>query len=138
MELLYDLDDIEIVARKFILDIDEYKIIAFSGDLGAGKTTLINAVCKELQVKETITSPTYSIIQEYHFGNDNIIYHMDLYRIKNIEEAMDAGVEECLQSGHLCFVEWPENGSSFFTENTVWVTLKTVSEFGRKMVVQLP
>ncbi len=138
MELLYDLDDIEIVAKKFILDIDEYKIIAFTGDLGAGKTTLINAVCKELQVKETITSPTYSIIQEYHFGSENIIYHMDLYRIKHVEEAIDAGVEECLQSGHLCFVEWPENARSFFTENTVWVTLKTVSEFGRKMVVQLP
>ncbi|MDQ6902555.1 MAG: tRNA (adenosine(37)-N6)-threonylcarbamoyltransferase complex ATPase subunit type 1 TsaE [Bacteroidota bacterium] len=138
MELLYDLDDIEIVAKQFILDIDDYKIIAFTGDLGAGKTTFITAVCKELQVKEAITSPTYSIIQEYHFGKENIIYHMDLYRIKNIEEAMDAGVEECLQSGHLCFVEWPENAHSFFMENTVWVTLKTVSEFGRKMVVQLP
>ncbi len=138
MELLYDLEDIEFVAKQFILDIDEYKIIAFTGDLGAGKTIFINAVCKQLQVKETVTSPTYSIIQEYHFGTTNIIYHMDLYRIKNIEEAIDAGVEECLQSGHLCFVEWPENAGLFFTENTVWVTLKTVSEFGRKMVVQLP
>ena len=138
MELLFDLDDIEIVAKQFILDIDDCKIIAFDGDLGAGKTTFITAVCKELQVKETITSPTYSIIQEYHFGKENIIYHMDLYRIKNIEEALDAGVEECLQSAHLCFVEWPENARSFFIENTVWVTLKTVSEFGRKMVVQLP
>jgi tRNA threonylcarbamoyladenosine biosynthesis protein TsaE len=138
MELLYDLGDIEIIARQFILDIDEYKIIAFTGELGAGKTTFINAVCKDLQVKETVTSPTYSIIQEYHFGNANIIYHMDLYRIKNVEEAIDAGVEECLQSGHLCFVEWPENAHLFFEENTVWVALKTVSEFGRKMVVQLP
>ncbi|MEO8859866.1 MAG: tRNA (adenosine(37)-N6)-threonylcarbamoyltransferase complex ATPase subunit type 1 TsaE [Ginsengibacter sp.] len=138
MELLYDLEDIEIAAKQFILDIDKYKIIAFTGDLGAGKTTFINAVCKQLHVKETVTSPTYSIIQEYHFGDVNIIYHIDLYRIKNIEEAIDAGVEECLQSGHLCFVEWPENARLFFTENTVWVTLKTVSEFGRKMVVQLP
>lgn len=138
MELLYDLDEIEIVAKKFILAIDDFTIIAFNGDLGAGKTTFITAVCKQLQVEETITSPTYSIIQEYHTARGNIIYHMDLYRIKSIEEALDAGVEECLQSGNLCLVEWPENARSFFTENTVWVTLKTVSQSVRKMVVQLP
>ena len=123
--------------EEFISLIDQYKIIAFSGELGAGKTTLINAICKALGVEETVTSPTYAIIQEYH-PTIGIIYHMDLYRIKSIEEAIDAGIEDCLQSKDLCLVEWPEKAQLLFPPETVYASLQTISSDSRKLVVQLP
>lgn len=138
MEFIFNLDEIENAAKKFISLIRDYKVITFSGDLGAGKTTFINAVCKALGVEETVTSPTYAIIQEYQFGNKKIIYHMDLYRIKSIEEAIEAGIEDCLQSGELCMVEWPEKAILLFHGETVHATLQTISNDQRKMVVQLP
>jgi tRNA threonylcarbamoyladenosine biosynthesis protein TsaE len=137
MEFIFDLDDIQNIAKKFIPLIDKYKIIAFSGELGAGKTTLINAICKQLGVVENVTSPTYAIIQEYHF-NSNIIYHIDLYRVKSIEEAIDAGIEDCLQSKDLCMVEWPEKAILLFPKETVYASLQTVSDNIRKLIVQLP
>lgn len=138
MEIIYNLNDIENVSKKFILLTRDYKIITISGELGAGKTTFINAVCKELGVEEMVTSPTYAIIQEYHFGIEKIIYHMDLYRIKSIEEAIESGVEDCLQSGELCIVEWPEKAILLFPEETVHASLQTLSINMRKLVVQLP
>jgi tRNA threonylcarbamoyladenosine biosynthesis protein TsaE len=105
--------------------------------LGAGKTTLINAICKELGVKERVTSPTYSIIQKYHFNN-HVIYHMDFYRIKSIEEAIDAGIEECLLTEDLCLVEWPDKAILLFPVETVYASLQMVSNNIRKLVVQLP
>lgn len=137
MEFIFDLNNIQNVAKNFISFIGKYKILAFSGELGAGKTTLINAICKELGVEEGVTSPTYSIIQEYHSKNI-IIYHMDLYRIKNIEEAIDAGIEDCFQSKDLCLVEWSEKAMLLFPAETVYVSLQTVSNNIRKLVVQLP
>lgn len=138
MEITFELDEIERVSKRIISIAAGYKIITFSGDLGAGKTTLINHICKELGVDETVSSPTYAIIQEYEYGNRNIIYHMDLYRIKNSQEAFDAGVEACLLSGALCLVEWPERAINIFPEGTVHITLDTLSPLSRKLVVQLP
>lgn len=137
MEFVFDSNNIQKIAKNFVSLIDKYKIIAFSGELGAGKTTFINAICKELGVKECVTSPTYSIIQEYHSDN-NIIYHMDLYRIKSIEEAIDAGIEDCFQSKDLCLIEWPERARLLFPEETVYASLQTVSNNIRKLIVQLP
>jgi tRNA threonylcarbamoyladenosine biosynthesis protein TsaE len=138
MEIIFNLDDIDNAAKEFVLIIRDYKVITFSGELGAGKTTFINAVCKDLGVAETVTSPTYAIIQEYHFGNESIIYHIDLYRIKSIEEAIEAGVEDCIQSGELCIVEWPEKAILLFPQETVHAFLKTLSINKRKLIVQLP
>lgn len=138
VEIIFSLNDIENVAKKFISLIGDYKVIAFSGDLGAGKTTFISAVCKELGAEETVTSPTYAIIQEYHFWGKKIIYHMDLYRIKSTEEAIEAGIEDSLQSGELCMVEWPEKAALLFPEETVYASLQTNSSGMRKLVVQLP
>ena len=138
MEIIFNLEEIENAAKKFISLIGDYKVITFSGELGAGKTTFIGAVCKGLGVEETVTSPTYAIIQEYYFGRKKIIYHMDLYRIKSTEEAIEAGIEDCLQSGELCMVEWPEKAALLFPEDTVYASLQTNSSGMRKLVVQLP
>jgi tRNA threonylcarbamoyladenosine biosynthesis protein TsaE len=137
MEFVFKIDEIQNVAKEIIQLIGKFKVIAFSGDLGAGKTTMINTICHELGVKQHVTSPTYAIIQEYQVGNV-IIYHMDLYRIKSIDEAIDAGIEDCLYSGNLCLVEWPQKASSLFPKETVFISLQTLPRNTRKLIVELP
>ncbi len=137
MEFVFNIDETQNIAKEIIQLIDTYKIIAFSGELGAGKTTMINAICQELGVKEHVTSPTYSIIQEYQIDNI-VIYHMDLYRVKGVDEAIDAGIEDCLNSDSLCLVEWPQKASSLFPKETVYISLQTVSGNTRKLIVELP
>lgn len=133
MEIVYDLDNIENAAKEFLLVTKKYKVLAFSGDLGAGKTTFISSLCKVLNVSETISSPTYSIIQEYATQNDEIIFHIDLYRIKNEREAMDAGIEDCINSNEICMVEWPERALNIFPQNTVFANFEILSENQRKL-----
>ncbi|HSB93599.1 MAG TPA: tRNA (adenosine(37)-N6)-threonylcarbamoyltransferase complex ATPase subunit type 1 TsaE, partial [Flavitalea sp.] len=107
MELLATLNELEQAAGQFLRLAGNARVFAVSGQMGAGKTTFITAVCRSLGVTGTIGSPTFSIINEYE-GRDGRILHMDLYRLKNEEEAMQAGVEDALYSGDYCFVEWPE------------------------------
>ena len=138
MEIISSLNEIEHAAKKIILLINKYNIFAFTGELGAGKTTFIASICKLLGVPETVTSPTYSLIQEYQVGENKIIYHLDLYRIKSNEEAADAGVEDCLYSNELCFVEWPEKAPLLFPDSTVYIFFQILSDDKRKLIVQLP
>jgi tRNA threonylcarbamoyladenosine biosynthesis protein TsaE len=138
MEFIFELDKIENVAKEFFKLVNDYTVFAFSGELGAGKTTFISALCKESKVAETVTSPTYSIIQEYKTIADKIIYHIDLYRIKSKEEAMEAGIEDCLNSEEICMVEWPEKAPEIFPERTVFSNFEIVSATKRKLVIQLP
>ena len=138
MEIIYTLDGIEHAAAELITLTKDYKVFTFSGELGAGKTTLIAKICQGLGVQEPVSSPTYSIIQEYELPCGSLIYHMDLYRIKNISEAVDAGVEDCLLSNELCFVEWPEVATSMFPAKTIHIKLQTISSYKRKLVAQLP
>jgi tRNA threonylcarbamoyladenosine biosynthesis protein TsaE len=138
MEFIFDLNNIEIAAKEFVSFTQQYRVFAVSGELGSGKTTFINAVCRQLGVKETVTSPTYSIIHEYYFEKSRSIYHIDMYRIKNIDEAIEAGIEDCLLSGKLCMVEWPEKAMVLFPSATVYSSLQTVSPLRRKLIVQLP
>ena len=135
MEIVYDLDEIENAAKEFLQITKGYKVLAFNGDLGAGKTTFINALCKHFGVKGTVTSPTYSIIQEYATGKNEIIFHIDLYRIKSEREAMDAGVEDCLNSNEICMVEWPEIAPDIFSENTIFTSIEILSPNKRKLKV---
>ena len=85
MEFIFDLNNIEIAAKEFVSFTRQYRVFAFSGELGSGKTTFINAVCRQLGVREIVTSPTYAIIHEYYFEKTGSIYHIDMYRIKNID-----------------------------------------------------
>ena len=138
MEIIYILDGIEHATAGLIRLTKDYKVFTFSGELGAGKTTLIAKICQGLGVQEPVSSPTYSIIQEYELPDGSLIYHMDLYRIKNISEAVDVGIEDCLLSNELCFVEWPEIATSLFPAKTIHIKLQTISSYKRKLVAQLP
>jgi tRNA threonylcarbamoyladenosine biosynthesis protein TsaE len=107
MESIFSLEEINETAKEFIKFVGGHKVVAFHGNLGAGKTTFIQAVCRLSGVKENVSSPTFSIINQYD-ANGKTIYHIDLYRLQDDDEAVSAGVEECLYSGDTCFVEWPE------------------------------
>lgn len=138
MEIVFEEHEIEKTAKHFLELAKGYKIFAFSGELGAGKTTFINALCNQLNATEAATSPTYSIIQEYHTKEGLIIYHMDWYRLKDMEEALDAGVEDCLESGNICMIEWPEKAMELLPEQTIFSTFKLISMSARKLVVTIP
>ncbi len=134
MEIVFDLDEIEKTAKYFLQLNEMSKLFAFSGDLGAGKTTFINALCKQMGVAEAVTSPTYSIIQEYSTQQGEVIYHIDLYRIKNDQEAMDAGIEDCLNSDEICMVEWPERAPEIFPSETIFTRIEITSANKRKLM----
>ena len=138
MEIVFELKDIEDAAKKFFQISGQNKTFAFSGDLGAGKTTFISALCKEAGVKDIITSPTYSIIQEYATDDNRIIYHIDLYRIKNEVEAMDSGIEDCINSNEISMVEWPERAPGIFPIETIFTSIEILSDDKRKLIVNFP
>ena len=133
----FRLENIDIAAETFLSAITNKKVIAFHGEMGAGKTTFITAVCKALQVKDTLSSPTFSIINEYRSGDGAIVFHMDLYRLKDEEEAINAGVEEALYSGNLSLVEWPEKIPGIFPIDTVHCYLTSVNDNERKLQINL-
>ena len=131
------MNELESVVKRFIRFLDDHKVVAFHGDLGAGKTTFIQAVCKELGVKENVSSPTFSIINQYSTIDNKTIFHIDLYRVKDNEEAINAGVEESIYSGDICFIEWPGR-ISFLPAETVNVFFEVVSATERKVMCKLP
>jgi tRNA threonylcarbamoyladenosine biosynthesis protein TsaE len=98
--------DLKIIGKYLIEDLST-KVVRIDGPMGAGKTTLISSICKSLGVEEPISSPTFSLVNTYK-SRDGIIYHFDFYRIQNAHEALDIGLEEYLESGNLCFMEWAE------------------------------
>ncbi len=135
MELNFTLKNIQPAAKEFWQQVPGKKVFAFHGEMGAGKTTFIHALCDEKQVTDTVGSPTFSIINEYK-SSEGRIFHIDLYRLKDEEEAMQAGVEDCLYSGDICLVEWPERAASLFPDNTVYVYLYVVNEETRNLRIE--
>ncbi len=115
------LAEIRQAAREFVQAIGESSVFAFYGKMGVGKTTFIKAVCEELGVTDVINSPTFAIVNEYLDGKGNPIYHFDFYRIKSEREVYDIGFDEYIDSGNLCFIEWPELIEDFLPEGTVKV-----------------
>ncbi len=138
MEIFYTLEDIESAANKVLSFSATNKVFTFTGELGAGKTTLIKAICRHLGVSEPVTSPTYSIIHEYRAADGIKIYHMDLYRINSLQEAIEAGAGENIASGEFCFIEWPDKIESLLSQNVVALNITITGEHQRKMVAQLP
>lgn len=106
--------------------------------MGSGKTTFIHALCDVLEVKDAVGSPTFSIINQYQTKEGQTIYHLDLYRIKDEEEAIQAGVEDVLYSGELCLVEWPDKTQSLFPPDTIYLRLEVTGSDSRRLTIQVP
>ncbi|RYZ51522.1 MAG: tRNA (adenosine(37)-N6)-threonylcarbamoyltransferase complex ATPase subunit type 1 TsaE [Sphingobacteriales bacterium] len=137
MDSYFSLSDIETAAAQFLRDVDNRRVFAFHGEMGAGKTTFITTVCKVLGVTDTVSSPTFSIINQYKTNKGQTLYHLDLYRLNDEEEAIMAGVEECFYSGHYCFTEWPEKAPGLFPEDTVHCYLSLAGNDERKLTIKL-
>lgn len=127
------LEKIDEAAKSFVEKMGDKKVFAFNGNMGAGKTTFINAVCKMMGVTQIVNSPTFSIVNEYETVIGNIIYHFDCYRIQKIQEALDLGAEEYLYSGNYCFIEWSENIAPILPDYFVKVNI-TEHEDGSRLI----
>ena len=130
------LESIREAAREFIQHIGEHRVFAFYGEMGAGKTTFIKAICEELGVEDVITSPTFAIVNEYSIDHsplniDHSLYHFDFYRIKKLEEVYDMGYEDYFYSGSLCFIEWPELIEELLPDDAVRVIIEEQPDGGR-------
>lgn len=132
MELTYDLTQVDDVADS-ILKHAENKIILFHGELGAGKTTLIKSLVSKLGSEDTVSSPTFSIVNEYATTDNNVILHFDLYRLNSEEEAYDIGIEEYLERDCWKFIEWPERINIFDTFAVHSATIISVNENMRRL-----
>ena len=145
LELTYTLETIDHAVKRFWEELQGYQIFAFDGEMGAGKTTFIHKLCDYLQVADVVSSPTFALINEYHFaGNgsaDNIIYHMDWYRLKDTDEAINAGMEDCIDETKggeaFCFIEWPEKARDLLRPPYVWINIETITATERKMTVKV-
>lgn len=137
MDSIFTLDEIDKAAEDLLANLHGASVVAIHGQMGAGKTTLISAICKKLKCTGPASSPTFSIINEYIDGNGKPVYHMDLYRLGSEDEAIRAGVEECFYSGSLCLVEWPENAPGIFPDNTLHCYLIYMDDNKRKLKINL-
>jgi tRNA threonylcarbamoyladenosine biosynthesis protein TsaE len=135
MELIFDLKNIQQAAKTFWVQVQDNKVFAFHGNMGAGKTTFIHALCDAKGVSSTVGSPSFSIINEYAYPGGKI-FHIDLYRLKDEEEAIRAGVEDCLFSGETCFAEWPEKAPAIFPEETMQLFIDVMDEQTRKITLK--
>ena len=139
MEWSFSLENINSVAKDFWKAVNGKTVFAFHGQMGAGKTTFIHALCDEKGVKDVVGSPTFSIINEYEYdceGTRKVLFHIDLYRLKDEEEALRAGVEDALFSGYICLVEWPEKASQIFPDNKVDVFIEVVGDTTRRLIIR--
>lgn len=134
MEKTYSLSEIETVATNLLPHLTS-KVILVNGEMGAGKTTMIKALCKALNSPDVVSSPTFSLINEYRTANNKPLYHFDCYRIENEEEAYDFGAEEYLHSGHLCFIEWSENIASLLPEESNALMIEKIDATTRKITL---
>jgi tRNA threonylcarbamoyladenosine biosynthesis protein TsaE len=120
-------------AKEFVNLMKDKKIFAFYGEMGAGKTTFIKAVCRELGVCDTVSSPSFALVYEYRTPEDERIYHFDLYRINDTSELFDLGYEDYFYSGNKCFIEWPEKAEHLLPEDCMRVNI-TVSPDGSRII----
>lgn len=138
MELKFSLDNLKEMATEFWKLTGNTKVFAFHGEMAAGKTTFIHALCDVKNVKDVVGSPTFSIINEYSYteeGQEKKIFHIDLYRLKDEEEAVQAGIEDCLYSGNICFVEWPEKAAGLIPEDALHVHISLSGSTKRKLII---
>jgi tRNA threonylcarbamoyladenosine biosynthesis protein TsaE len=135
MERMFDFKHINEAAKKFWQEAGDKKVFAFHGEMGAGKTTFVHALCDDKKVSSTVSSPTFSIINEYKYPGGKI-FHIDLYRLKDEDDAIRAGVEDCLYSGEVCLVEWADRAPGIFPEDAVHVYINLIDPQTRKIIIK--
>lgn len=133
MEIIFTLEQLPAVAEQIWAAGKDTKIWAFHAGMGTGKTTLVHRLCEQLGVVSAISSPTFAIINEYMSPVAGTIFHMDWYRLKNEEEAVNAGVDDSLQSNGYCFIEWPENAAGLIPDDAFHVHMEAIDENTRKI-----
>lgn len=128
-------DELAKAAREFMAEMGDETVYTFTGEMGAGKTTFINALCRALGVEDDPTgSPTFAIVNEYRSDTTaELIYHFDLYRIENLEQAFDIGIEDYLDSGALCLIEWPDRIDDILPDDTVRVNIEVLPDGSRRL-----
>ncbi len=127
------------IAQELLQAVGNRKKIAFHGQIGAGKTTLIKEICRQLGVREQVCSPTYGIINQYSYtdaqtGESRLIHHIDLYRLNRLEEALDIGIEDSLYDDDFCFIEWPDLIESILPEEFIQIKIEILENSGRKII----
>lgn len=133
MDAIFTLKQLDQVAASLWKEGKNKKIWSFHAEMGSGKTTLIHALCEELGVKSAISSPTFAIINEYSSPVAGTIYHMDWYRLKNEEEAVNAGVEDSLLSQAYCLIEWPEKAAGLLPDDAFHIHIEVLDENTRRL-----
>lgn len=129
----YSLDELDQVAAQLWEEGKPYRIWAFFAPMGAGKTTLIARLCSILHISDPVSSPTFSIINEYQLPDGERVYHMDWYRLSDMEEAIQAGVEERIFSGDRCWIEWPERAAALLPPDTFTISIRVTDESNRSI-----
>jgi tRNA threonylcarbamoyladenosine biosynthesis protein TsaE len=122
-------------AKKLINSCPGFKVFAFSGEMGSGKTTFIKAICKHLGSSDHFSSPSYSVINLYSLADSSQICHIDLYRISDLKEALDLGITEYLDSGDYCFIEWPEILKPILSKDYVDIEISVLNSESRKFSI---
>ena len=132
---IQSLDTIDQAAATFVEAMGNNTVFAFRGEMGAGKTTFIKAICEKLGIEDTINSPTFAIVNEYRSNSGELVYHFDFYRINKIEEVFDFGYEDYFYSGSICFIEWPEKTESLLPHDVVNVSITEQEDGSRKVIL---
>lgn len=131
------LTELASAAQNFVSITKGHKKFAFYGPMGSGKTTLIKAICKVLGANDIVTSPTFSLVNEYETNRGELLYHFDLYRINNINELFDIGYEEYFFSDHYVFIEWAEKAESLLPDSTIRIELEEINPNKRIIYISL-
>lgn len=137
MHVTYTINKIKTAAKALWEYGKESAVWAFHGEMGAGKTTFIHALCEHIGVKDVVSSPTFAIINEYYSTTEGQVFHMDWYRIKDEEEAVHTGIEDCLFSGNICLIEWPDKVAGILPEYTLHIYITTIDEQTRELRAEI-
>ena len=140
MQWTFSLENINVVAKEFWEAFADKTVFAFHGPMGTGKTTFIHALCDAKGVKDAVGSPTFSLVNEYEYpcaGTRKVLFHLDLYRVKDEEEAVRAGLEDVLYSGNICLAEWPEKAPGIFPYTTLHVHIDLVNDKTRRLRIDV-
>lgn len=136
MEIVYTLQQLNAVVQQVWQHCQQNKVWLFNANMGCGKTTFINALCNYLQIEQVSSSPTFSIINEYYSPVAGTIYHLDLYRLNDEQEAIQAGVEDVLYSNNYCFVEWPQKAIDLMPNNVCNIYIDIIDNETRQLIIK--